>query len=48
MSYIDLLEAEIIASGEDPAFAGGASDDVINDFENALGVKFPPILHIVS
>ncbi|MFJ4054301.1 SMI1/KNR4 family protein [Pseudomonas sp. NPDC089743] len=42
MSYIDKLEAEIIASGEDPAFAGGASDDVIRDFESALGVNFPP------
>jgi len=42
MTYIDQLEMEIIASGEDPAFAGAASDDVISDFENALGVKFPP------
>lgn len=41
MSYIDLLELEINSSGEDPAFTGGATDEVIIDFENALGVKFP-------
>ena len=45
MSYIDQLEVEIIASGEDPAFAGAASDDVISDFENALGVKFPHLTY---
>ena len=41
MTYIDILESEINASGEDPAFAGGAADDVIGDFERALGVEFP-------
>ncbi|MEB6589206.1 MULTISPECIES: SMI1/KNR4 family protein [Pseudomonas] len=41
MSYIDVLESEIIASGEDPACAGGTTDAVIADFEKALNVKFP-------
>lgn len=41
MSYVDILDAEITASGEDPAFAGGASDQAISEFEKALGVKFP-------
>lgn len=41
MSYIDLLELEINSSGEDPAFAGGATEEMIIDFEKSLGVKFP-------
>ncbi|AYN11034.1 Antitoxin YobK [compost metagenome] len=41
MSYIDIIESEINASGEDPAYAGGASDEAIADFEKALGVNFP-------
>ncbi|HDS1130711.1 TPA: SMI1/KNR4 family protein [Stenotrophomonas maltophilia] len=41
MSYIDILESEINASGEDPAYAGEATDADIEDFEKALGVKFP-------
>ena len=41
MSYIDLIEAEINASGEDPAYAGGASDSLIAEFEKELGVGFP-------
>jgi len=42
MNYMDQLEVDLIKSGEDPAFAGGASDDVIRNVEKALGVKFPP------
>lgn len=42
MSYIDILESEINSSGEDPAYAGGASDAVISEFEKALKVIFPP------
>lgn len=41
MSYIDIIESEINASGEDPVYAGGASDEAIADFEKALGVDFP-------
>ncbi|MNJ36633.1 SMI1/KNR4 family protein [Pseudomonas fluorescens] len=41
MGYIDKLELEVNASGEDPAFAGGATDEVVGAFEKALGVKFP-------
>ncbi|WP_442109124.1 SMI1/KNR4 family protein [Pseudomonas sp. NUPR-001] len=41
MSYIEKLELKINASGEDPAFSGGATDEVIREFEKALGVKFP-------
>jgi hypothetical protein len=41
MSYIDMIEAEINASGEDPAYAGGASDSMISEFEKELGVGFP-------
>lgn len=41
MSYIDILEQEINASGEDPAYAGGASDELICQFESALNVDFP-------
>jgi hypothetical protein len=41
VSYIDILDVEITASGEDAAFAGEASVQTINEFEKALGVKFP-------
>jgi len=41
MNYIDAIEAEIYASGDDPACAGAASDALIAEFEAALGVKFP-------
>jgi len=32
---------EINLSGEDPAFAGGATEEMITKFEKALGVNFP-------
>lgn len=41
MSYIDILEQAINASGDDPAYAGGASDEVIRQFQEALNVAFP-------
>lgn len=41
MSYIDTVEVEINAAGDDPSYAGAASDSVIADFEKELGVKFP-------
>lgn len=41
MSYIDIIESEINASVEDPAYAGGASNEAIADYEKALGVNFP-------
>ncbi|CAI3797800.1 hypothetical protein GLGCALEP_01918 [Pseudomonas sp. MM221] len=41
MNYIGVIESEINASGEDPAFAGGATDTMVSDFEKALGVSFP-------
>jgi len=41
MSYIDSIDAEIHASGEDPAYAGGANDALIVKFEKALDVEFP-------
>ncbi|WAC00443.1 SMI1/KNR4 family protein [Pseudomonas putida] len=41
MSYIDVLDSEINLSGEEPAFAGGATEEVILAFEKALSVKFP-------
>jgi len=41
MNYIDSIDAEIHASGEDPAYAGGASDALIAEFEKELSVGFP-------
>lgn len=41
MSYVELLDSEITASDEEPAYAGGASDQAISEFEKALGVRFP-------
>lgn len=41
MSYIDVLEKEMVSSGDDPASAGGCSDKDLKEFENALGVAFP-------
>jgi hypothetical protein len=41
MSYVDLIESEINASSDDPAYAGGASDTMIAEFEKKLGVSFP-------
>ncbi|WP_296185847.1 SMI1/KNR4 family protein [Pseudomonas sp. UBA1879] len=42
MTYVDVIENEMKLSGDEPAFAGGASDQMIADFEGVLGVKFPP------
>ncbi|MFJ4068643.1 SMI1/KNR4 family protein [Pseudomonas sp. NPDC089996] len=41
MSYIDIIESEILDSGEEPAFAGAFDDQMIGEFENALGLEFP-------
>ncbi|UFH49888.1 SMI1/KNR4 family protein [Pseudomonas sp. KNUC1026] len=41
MSYVDVLKHEMAASQDDPAFAGGCSDEAITEFENALKVNFP-------
>ncbi|MFK3725188.1 SMI1/KNR4 family protein [Pseudomonas monteilii] len=41
MSYLDTLAFEIQASGEEPAYSGGAADGMIAQFEEALGVAFP-------
>lgn len=41
MSYIDTLAAEIDASGDEPACAGGADNGVISSFEKYLDVVFP-------
>lgn len=42
MTYIDVIESEMNLSSDEPAFSGGASDEVIAEFEKALGVQFPP------
>ncbi|MDO7912721.1 SMI1/KNR4 family protein [Pseudomonas sp. 22-AL-CL-001] len=41
MSYIDILAAEIDASSDELACAGGADDSVISGFEKYLDVVFP-------
>ncbi|MEX6664257.1 SMI1/KNR4 family protein [Pseudomonas sp. W2-17] len=41
MTYVDAIESEIKLSGEEAAFVGGATDEVIAAFEAALGVEFP-------
>lgn len=41
MSYVDILDSEMRASGDEPAFAGGADEKIISEFEVALGLKFP-------
>jgi hypothetical protein len=41
MSYIEVLDAEIKASGEEPAFSGPIGEQAIAEFERALGVTFP-------
>ncbi|WP_342655421.1 SMI1/KNR4 family protein [Pseudomonas sp. F3-2] len=41
MSYIEVLDAEIKASGEDPAFSGPTSEQAIAEFEMALNLIFP-------
>ena len=42
MTYIDVIENEMNLSSDEPAFAGGACDEIIVEFEKALGVEFPP------
>lgn len=42
MTCVDVIENEMKLSGDEPAFAGGASDEMIAVFEGSLGVKFPP------
>lgn len=41
MTYLDVLASEIHASGEGPAYSGGAADDTIAQFEADLGVALP-------
>ncbi|MCF5222740.1 hypothetical protein ALP36_03567 [Pseudomonas syringae pv. coriandricola] len=41
MNYLDIIESEINASGEELTCAGGASDSLILDFEKEMGIAFP-------
>ncbi|ELP95921.1 MULTISPECIES: SMI1/KNR4 family protein [Pseudomonas] len=41
MNYLDIIESEINASGEELIFAGSASDSLILEFEKEMGIKFP-------
>ncbi|MDE9545566.1 SMI1/KNR4 family protein [Xenorhabdus bovienii] len=41
MNYIDLIEKEMIASGEEILSSGGADIGTISEFESLLGVAFP-------
>lgn len=42
MSYLDKLEEEMKASGDEPVCIGGFRDVDIKALEDGLGVKFPP------
>lgn len=41
MAYIDEIALKINAAGGDPAYAGAADEQTINEYEKCLGVKFP-------
>ncbi|WP_340610024.1 SMI1/KNR4 family protein [Xenorhabdus bharatensis] len=41
MSYIELIEKEMMASGEEILSSGGVDIDTIREFESLLGVTFP-------
>ncbi|WP_110638550.1 SMI1/KNR4 family protein [Pseudomonas sp. CC120222-01a] len=41
MSYIDILELEMGASGEELASVGAVTEEKIEEFERALGLAFP-------
>lgn len=41
MNYLDLIESEINASGEELISAGGANESLILAFEKEMGVAFP-------
>jgi len=42
MSYLDLVNSEMEKSGEEPAYAGEAREEIIEAFEKKLNLKFPP------